>query len=194
MYTYVPNPRYPPGLDCSEHGALSEEHGPFLGPNPSGHNNRGSEARRSHSTVPTAQLAYCLTYKPLALRPCDEFGKAPQSSWVRAGSPRAGPLGTGPCTRRPLNTGNMHPGSPPFFPRNSSVSDNDTARPRSTSRACPGGPVSPQRPICGHCRGLVSQLVPMICTSPTRRSGCSSGHLRLAAGGAAAAGPSSLRT
>ena len=47
--------------------------------------------------------------KPLAVR------KAPQSSWVRAGSPRAGPLGTGPCTRRRLNTRNMHSRSPPFF-------------------------------------------------------------------------------
>ena len=83
-----------------------EEHGPFLGPNPSIKNHRGSEARRSYSA---AQLEYYLTYKPLALR------KAPQSSWVRAGSPRAGPLGTGPCTRRPLNPRNMHSGSPPFF-------------------------------------------------------------------------------
>ena len=83
-----------------------EEHGPFLGPNPSIQNHRGSEARRSYSA---AQLEYYLTYKPLAVR------KAPQSSWVRAGSPRAGPLGTGPCTRRPLNPRNMHSGSPPFF-------------------------------------------------------------------------------
>ena len=83
-----------------------EEHGPFLGPNPSIQNHRGSEARRSYSA---AQLEYYLTYKPLAVR------KAPQSSWVRAGSPRAGPLGTGPCTRRPLNARNMHSGSPPFF-------------------------------------------------------------------------------
>ena len=83
-----------------------EEHGPFLGPNPSIQNHRGSEARRSYSA---AQLEYYLTYKPLAAR------KAPQPSWVRAGSPRAGPLGTGPCTRRPLNARNMHSGSPPFF-------------------------------------------------------------------------------
>jgi hypothetical protein len=83
-----------------------EEHGPFLGPNPSIQNHRGSEARRSYSAP---QLEYYLTYKPLAVR------KAPQSSWVRAGSPRAGPLGTGPCTRRPLNPRNMHSGSPPFF-------------------------------------------------------------------------------
>ena len=83
-----------------------EEHGPFLGPNPSIQNHRGSEARRSYSAP---QLEYHLTYKPLEVR------KAPQSSWVRAGSPRAGPLGTGPCTRRPLNTRNMHSGSPPFF-------------------------------------------------------------------------------
>ena len=65
-----------------------------------------SEARRSYSAP---QLEYYLTYKPLAVR------KAPQPSWVRAGSPRAGPLGTGPCTRRPLNPRNMHSGSPPFF-------------------------------------------------------------------------------
>ena len=83
-----------------------EEHGPFLGPNPSIQNHRGSEARRSYSAP---QLEYYLTYKPLAVR------KAPQPSWVRAGSPRAGPLGTGPCTRRPLNPRNMHSGSPPFF-------------------------------------------------------------------------------
>ena len=83
-----------------------EEHGPFLGPNPSGQNHRGSEARRSYSA---AQLEYYLTYKPLAVR------KTPQPSWVRAGSPRAGPLGTGPCTRRRLNPRNMHSGSPPFF-------------------------------------------------------------------------------
>ncbi len=34
---------------------------------------------------------------------------------VTVGSPRAGPLGTGPCARRPLNTRSMHSGSPPFF-------------------------------------------------------------------------------
>ena len=38
-----------------------EEHGPFLGPNPSIQNHRGSEARRSYSA---AQLEYYLTYKP----------------------------------------------------------------------------------------------------------------------------------
>ena len=52
-----------------------EEHGPFLGPNPSIQNHRGSEARESYSA---AQLEYHLTYTPLAVR------KAPQSSWVRA--------------------------------------------------------------------------------------------------------------
>ena len=48
-----------PGLDWfpprSMTPSVNLEHGPFLGPNPSGHNHRRSEARRSHST---AQLAY----------------------------------------------------------------------------------------------------------------------------------------